>query len=401
MFPAFIPKNSIFLGLTFLGLIIASGRILDAVTDPIIANLSDRSTNPLGKRRFFMLISAFPISLLGFLAFFPPFIAETFSNGFYLTAVLIFFYISLTTYVVPCSALVGELGYTKIDSLNLSTFSSIGWALGFAFGNLIYLFQSLFENTGVSPLKSFQYSIAIFSLVSFFMLFVPAYFIKEKNLDKKSSTSLLKSLNKVLLNSNFKVFLLGEMSYWFALTFIQTGISYYIVTLLDLDKSFATFAMLIVFIVSFVFYVPINFISRKIGKRKTELIGFFILAIDYVLVLFLGKLPISPEAQIYTVAVIASIPMGIFGIMPFAIIADLAEKDGQDTGEYNIGVFYALRGLFMKIGTSLAGLVFPTIILWGTSNVNATGIRMTGLFGLIFCLLGFFFMYRFKENGSF
>jgi hypothetical protein len=51
----------------------------------------------------------------------------------------------------------------------------------------------------------------------------------------------------------------------------------------------------------------------------------------------------------------------------------------------------------MKMGTSLAGLLFPTVIVLGMGEINQFGIRMTGLFGLFFCLTSFVFMTCYKE----
>ncbi|MFA9423193.1 MAG: MFS transporter [Sedimentibacter sp.] len=398
MFPIFIPKGSTIIGLTFLGVIIAFGRIVDAFTDPVIASISDRSERKMGKRRFFMLISAFPTALFGCLAFYPPFIKTTFSNGYYLLIILLFYYISLTMYVVPCSALVGELGDTKEDRLNLSTVSSVGWAMGFALGSTIYSIQTVFENSGYTSMRAFQFAIVVLSVISFLTMFIPAYFIKEKNHKQSLKISIWASLREVVSNKNLRLFLISEMAYWFALTFIQTGISYYTVSLLGLNKSFATVAMMILFLVSFVFYIPINLIVRRIGKKNTILIGYIILGITFVFVIFLGKVNIAPKLQVIIVSLVAAMPIGIFGILPFAIIGDLAESDGQETNNYKIGVFYGLRGIFMKIGTSMAGLLFPTVIVLGMGEINQFGIRMTGVFGIVFCIIGFIFMTQFKEK---
>ena len=46
--------------MTVLGLITALSRVFDAVTDPLIASLSDRSKNPRGRRMPFMMIAAIP-----------------------------------------------------------------------------------------------------------------------------------------------------------------------------------------------------------------------------------------------------------------------------------------------------------------------------------------------------
>ena len=51
----FLPQGRMILGVfTILGGIYALGRVFDAVTDPWIANLSDRSRNPKGRRLPFM-----------------------------------------------------------------------------------------------------------------------------------------------------------------------------------------------------------------------------------------------------------------------------------------------------------------------------------------------------------
>ena len=50
--------------LTIIGLITALSRIFDAVTDPLIASLSDRSTNPRGRRIPFMQIAAIPFAVI-------------------------------------------------------------------------------------------------------------------------------------------------------------------------------------------------------------------------------------------------------------------------------------------------------------------------------------------------
>jgi Na+/melibiose symporter-like transporter len=312
--------------------------------------------------------------------------------------ILLFYYTSLTIYVVPCSALVGELGETKTERLNLSTASSVGWALGVAAGSSIYALQSALENTGYSPLKAFQTAIFVISLVSFLTMIIPACFIEEGNNKRSARISIFAALKDVIHNSNLRLFLVSELAYWFAITFIQTGISYYIVSLLGLDKGFATTCMMLMLSVSFLFYVPINFLARRIGKKNTILIGYAVFALTFTLIFLLGRIGIAATTQAVFVSLAAAVPVGIFGILPFAIIGDLADRDGKDTGNYKIGVFYALRGIFMKMGTSLAGLLFPTVIVLGTGEINQFGIRMTGLFGLFFCLTGFVFMTCYKEQ---
>ena len=68
--PIFIPQGLAILGvLTVLGAITAFGRIFDAVTDPLIASLSDRCKSRAGRRIPFMRAAAIPFALSCILTF--------------------------------------------------------------------------------------------------------------------------------------------------------------------------------------------------------------------------------------------------------------------------------------------------------------------------------------------
>lgn len=400
MFPAFIYRGAVFLGLTILGLIIASGRLFDAITDPLVAGWSDRSKARLGKRRFFMAIGGLPLALLSVLVFTPPFQNAGTGNAIYIAVMLFLYYLAFTVYVAPYSALISELGHSPNERLDLSTYNSVAWALGFTLGNTVYPLQGIFEQNGFSSQQAFQLVMALFALLSLIALYLPVIFIDERRYSKSHSSSegSLRAMLSSLQNVDFRTFLFSELSYWFALTFIQTGISYYVISLLGLDKSFATVIMTVLFLVSFLFYLPINLFAKRFGKKATEMVGFAAFALVYIMVLFLGKLPLPPMLQGYIIAIMGALPMAIFGIIPVAIIADVAEADGRKTGNYKAGIFYAMRGLFMKIGASTAGLLFPSIIILGSGQVNAFGIRLTGAVALAFCALGFLLIVRYNEK---
>ena len=71
--PTYLPSGLIILGiLTILGLISFICRIFDAVTDPLIASLSDRSKNPKGRRIPYMKRAAIPFAIVAVLVFFAP-----------------------------------------------------------------------------------------------------------------------------------------------------------------------------------------------------------------------------------------------------------------------------------------------------------------------------------------
>jgi len=93
MFPRFIRTGSVVLGLTIVGLVAFGGRLFDAITDPMIAGMSDRSGHRLGKRRVYMAVSAVPLGLFSLLVFVPLSPVQIGANVVWLGATLLLFYL--------------------------------------------------------------------------------------------------------------------------------------------------------------------------------------------------------------------------------------------------------------------------------------------------------------------
>ena len=91
IFASYITQNPILFRLTLFGLVLAVGRIFDAVTDPLIAGWSDRSRFKGGRRIPFMKAIAVPFSLVTVGLFFIP---QTASRPFNDAAVFVLLLVS-------------------------------------------------------------------------------------------------------------------------------------------------------------------------------------------------------------------------------------------------------------------------------------------------------------------
>ena len=126
-----IKPGLIILGvLTILGLITAISRIFDAVTDPLIASLSDRSKNPRGRRIPFMQYAAIPLSAVTVLLFCAPVQAISGWNIVWVSVFIILFYLFMTMYCTPYNALISEFGKTQDDRMDISTAISLTFFAG-------------------------------------------------------------------------------------------------------------------------------------------------------------------------------------------------------------------------------------------------------------------------------
>jgi len=402
LFPAFIYQGYVLGSFTIIGLINAFSRVFDAVTDPIVAGMSDRARFRFGRRRTFLLISFVPFVVTSLLVFFPLVPYESSLNVVWLTLMILLFYWFLTLFCTPYNAWLSELGHTPEERLNLATWISISWALGFALGNTVYLVQAIFEKTyHFSSLQSFQLALVAYGVIALILMALPIIFIDENRYCERhvSQEGTFEAVISAFKNKNFFFFTLSDFAYWVALTFIQSGIAYYTTVLLGLDKSNATTFMTVMFVLSFVFYVPINRIARWIGKKLMLSLAFVLFSLVFVMVFWLGKFPMDPFWQGILLVVLASLPIAIFGILPNAIVADIADADGKQKGNYKAAVFFGARTFMMKMGIAFTNLLFPSIINLGRSQQNPFGVRFTGVIAFFFCLagLGFFLLYREKD----
>lgn len=128
--PQVIPDRAFFGFISIIGLVTMGGRLVDAVTDPYIATLSDRSHAPMGRRISFMARGGLPMVLFMILIFSPPAILSSGGSILWLAVTLSLYYIFYTVYVTPYFALIAELGHTPRERLNLSTYISFTFFLG-------------------------------------------------------------------------------------------------------------------------------------------------------------------------------------------------------------------------------------------------------------------------------
>lgn len=400
VFPAFIHQGAVLGVFTLIGLLSAAGRFFDAVIDPIVANWSDRSAARQGKRRWFLLVGAVPFVLSAFFVFYPLSEAESAGNFVWLGLCLGVYYFFFTLYVIPYTALIAELGHTAKDRMLISTLLSVAWALGFVMGNGAYALQSFFEQQGKTPLQAFQLALGLLNAIALVFLLLPALFLNEKRYARQVSSEhgLRQALMAVFKNPNFRRFLISDLLYWLALTFIQLGIGFYTTLLLELDKSYAFLFSLASFAASFILYVPVNILARKTGKKRLVLAAFLVFAVIYGLVAGIRAIPLPKETLLYGLAAAAAFPLAVFGILPNAIIGDVVEQEERASGRQLSGMFYGVRAFVMKVGISLANLIFPSLLLLGKSAQNPKGVQLTAIAAIVFCLGGWQAFRRFNDE---
>ena len=394
--------SATFLGLTAIGVISAIGRIVDAVTDPLIASASDNCKSALGKRIPFMRYSAFPFSLVTVLIFCCPVHGESVINIVWLAVMLLLFYVSMTAYCTPYNALIPALGKNQKDRMDISTYISLTYIVGtgIAFAGKM-LWEALSGATGLEYYLSARIVLGCMAVVAFVCMMLPAMLINEKDYDNSEPVkeNAFKSLMKTFKNRQFCIFVASDILYWIGITIFNTGFIYYVENLLHLDAGYYMLLFVFMTFITFVCYFPVNILSRRFGKKKLLIVGFCLFSVAFLVSAFAGLVTFIPNLVYgFIICVLVGVPLAILGIIPQAIVADIAESDFKETGENHDAMFYAARTFAFKMGQSLAMVIFTSLVAAGQYvDVNEageeiirnseTGYRISLVVALVLCVL--------------
>ena len=391
VFASGITQNPIFFKLTLFGLVLAMGRIFDAITDPLIAGWSDRSNYKGGRRIPFLRAMAIPFALCTIGLFTLPQTGNIVVNDVTLFVLLMVFYLFMTMFCTPYNALIAELGDTQQHRINVSTYISftfiVGQSISFLLPNLAGFLEGSFGREG-----GIRMAVAIMSTIACITMLIPAFYIKERDYidSKPSETKPFSSLIKTFSNIQFRRFVYSDVIYFFALTLFQTGLAFYETQLMEIEDTYTFLLTATMTFISVCLYVPVNILAKKIGKKQLIITGFFAYSVVFLITTLCG----TGLVWGFIIAFAASIPMAILGILPQACVADVAELTRLETGEDRSGMFFAARTFAFKMGQAIAMVVFTSVTVSGTKE----SYRATALIAFVTCFIGACIFFRFNEK---
>ncbi len=413
----YVPTGLVIFGvLTILGLITFICRIFDAVTDPWIASMSDRSRHPKGRRIPFMRRAAIPFAIVTVLVFCTPFGGIKLGSGsatnplniVWILITLILFYLFMTMYCTPYNALISEFGKTQEDRMYISTAISLTFFFGTLLAYLPFALAGPLQGI-VGYAWSYRIWFIFLSAVALVCMLMPVFKLNEKDFvdAAPSESNAFSSLAKTFKNREFRKFSASDIMYWVGLTLFQTGLPFFVKVSMHINESNTMLFMGGMTVLSACFYPFVSKLVAKHGKKKLVIAGFFGLALAYLITALIGVvLPTESMIPGILIVIISAFPMALLGIIPQAIVADVAEEDAKLTGENREGMFFAARTFAMKFGQSVAMLVFTSLAVLGTKQetgtneltASAAGLRIVAIVAVCFCVLGALILFAYDEK---
>lgn len=94
---------------TLAGVIVFTGKAWDAITDPFMGQLSDRTRSRFGRRRIWFLLGSLPVFFSWVMLWYGFGISGTTAKFIYYTLSFIFFSTSFTIVMVPYNAILSDM----------------------------------------------------------------------------------------------------------------------------------------------------------------------------------------------------------------------------------------------------------------------------------------------------
>ena len=407
--PNLLPQSKLFGFITVMALLTGIGKVIDAVTDPWVANLSDKCTHKDGRRVPFMKYAAIPYAVSVYMIFMAPFAQGSAANAVWVGFFLVAYYTAYTFFFIPRNALIPEVIPDAGDRVAYYGISTAFFMGSSSFMYAATLFVDIIKKLGVSALWSWRIVFGVFAVIGLTCVLLGATAIKEKDYVEatvKPRQSLLASAKTIFKNKTFVTFFAGDLFSYLSMAFFQTAMLYYITMLLNVPESQSFLVMLSAIGVALCLFPMIVKLSKKYGKKTMLVIASVVFTVVFAFIYFadlISALVVGYELVLgLCMGVVVSFPFAAINILPQSCMSDIIQKDSIENGVNREGFFSATKTFIEKIAYSLAMVVVSSVLAIGApagESVGMMGVKLTGVFAGLFSLLSLIFFVIYNEKG--
>ena len=339
------------------GSVLAVGKIWDAVNDPLVGVLSDRTKTRWGRRYPWIFLTAIPFGISYFLIWIVPGFENDWTSFWYYVIITTIFQVFFTTTNLPYTTLTAEMTQDYDERTSLTSFRLAFSVTG---GILILIAALAFSSIISDPAQRYMAlgalggSVAVLSI--FWFIFGTYGYMQEKakasygdlNAIADTSDESFFTQFKVVINNRPFLFVVGIYLFsWLALQITATIIPYYAKYWMDVNESLPA---VVVQVVTVAMMFVCAALSRKVGKRNLYFLGSGVWILVQIALFFLQP---NQDNIMFGLCAIVGFGVATAYVVPWSILPDVIELDELKTGRRREGTYYSFMTLLQKIGLAL------------------------------------------------
>ncbi len=367
-FYVFLPKyyaDVVGINLTVLGIVVLASRVWDALIDPAIGALSDRTRSRWGRRRPWIAVGSVPLAASFVLLIVLPHVTNPLLEGLYLGALTFLFFVAWTMVTVPYEALGAELSFDYDERTRLLGVREGSVLAGTLLAAVIPIVVGVGSDlTGDLAAERQRYYLigGIYAVLVAVLVGGCLMLVRERELaESQRPSGFLRSIVTVFRNRPFRILLSAYTVTAVGFSVAATMILFYVEHVLD-SRSGPLF--LAIYLGIGTALVPAwVFLARRLEKRRAWLLALTINTTAFFPAFFLGR----GDAAAFGVIVALS-ALGVGGVMaiPPSMHADVIDYDEWQNGIRREGEYIGFWSIVKKLAAALsAGLAFPILDLSG------------------------------------
>lgn len=380
----FFYSNIFGLSLAHAGTLVLVTKLYDAVSDPVMGLIADRTNTRWGKYRPYLLWIAIPFAVAGVLAFFTP---QTDNYTFKHVYAYVTYILMMTVYTainVPYGAM---LGVMTDDSREKSVFSSFRMFFAFigsfiamgSFEPLLKLRQSILGTLPAewtladSTPADWTIAVSVIGIVCAVLFILSFMMTRERvteaemakepvkeNSDETAKTSVVEDLKALVANGPWWMLLGGGIAILLFNCVRGGAAAYYFADVLGTNAIFTLALFLTVGEISQLVGVVVTVpVSEKIGKTATFLLVLAAVTVLSVIVAFLPETPAGMWALLVS-QILICIAIGINSPLLWSMFADVADYSELKNGRASTGLIFSSSSMAQKFGAAFGS----AIVLW-------------------------------------
>ncbi|MDZ7670123.1 MAG: MFS transporter [Gammaproteobacteria bacterium] len=390
-----------------MGMIFAASRIWDAISDPIVGYLSDRTQSRLGRRRTWLLASIMPIGAAFVMVFSPP---DSLSDGAlvaWMAVAIIGFYSAMTMFFVPHLSLGAELSKNYHERSRLFGMRHVFYTFGSILSLITFYFLIRAEQQGAAVVRELALYLSLGTALAMGALIAYAGLLlrEPENYRGRITESPFRAFSDVWQNPHARLLIIVTFIEHIgsaAIGVLTLYVAQYVVGAPTLAPLFILCYM-VPSTISVPMWIPL---SRRFGKVRLWMFSMLLTGVSFGAMFALPFIESLLVKSVYicVAAMFAGLAAGCGGTISPSVQGDVIDYDEYLTGERKEGSYFAAWNFVHKGGMGvmllLTGFVLQAVGFVPNQpqamTVQVAMVTLYGLFPLVCYLVGALLFSRFK-----